>query len=284
MQDFSVLLSVYRKERPEWMREALESVFRQTARPAEVVLVEDGPLTPELDAVIAEFRQKYTELKSVRLPVNGGLGRALNEGLRHCTHSLVARMDTDDVCKPQRFERQLQVFEQMPETDICSAWIEEFEEDKEHITSRRLLPEWHEDIVKYAKKRCPVNHVAVMFRRDKVLALGGYQGFPEDYLLWVRMIMDGQRFYNIQESLLWVRFSPDVIKRRGGWSYAKDDIRAQINFHKAGFISTIELWRNVTIRSVVRLMPNQLRVMFYKHLLRNEGQKATGNGNKRTKI
>lgn len=269
MQDFSVLLSVYRKERPEWMREALESVFEQTARPAEVVLVEDGPLTPELYAVIEELRREHAELKSVRLPVNGGLGRALNEGLRHCSYNLVARMDTDDVCKPQRFERQLQVFEQMPETDICSAWIEEFEEDREHITSRRLLPERHEDIVKYAKKRCPVNHVAVMYRRDKVLALGGYQGFPEDYLLWIRMIMNGQRFYNIQESLLWVRFSPDVVKRRGGWNYAKRDFRAQMFFYKAGFISKTELLYNVIVRSVVRLMPNRIRIIVYKHLLRN---------------
>ncbi len=268
MTNFSVLLSVYRKERASWLRESLESVFGQTVRPSEVVLVEDGPLTAELDAVVGEFVRREPCLKVVKLSVNGGLGAALNEGLKHCTHELVARMDTDDICKPNRFERQLAVFSEHPEVDICSAWIDEFETDKEHVTSRRLLPERHEDIVRYAKSRCPVNHVAVVYKKSVVLGLGGYQGFPEDYYLWVRMIMNGCRFYNVQESLLWVRFSTDVLRRRGGWSYAKDDLRAQWNFRKAGFLSWPEFLRNAAIRGVVRLMPNGVRTFIYKHLLR----------------
>ena len=268
MQKFSVLLSVYKKERPEWLRESLASVFRQTAMPAEVVLVQDGPLTEELEAVIREYATAHPELKVVPLEKNVGLGRALNAGLRHCSHELVARMDTDDICKPWRFERQLRVFEEMPGTDISSAWIDEFETDKEHIVSQRKLPEKHEDIVRYAKKRCPVNHVAVMYRRDKVLALGGYQGFPEDYLLWIRMIMDGWTFYNIPESLLWVRFSPEVIKRRGGWKYAKQDILAQWNFHKMGFTNWRELTWNVIVRGIVRMIPNTMRTWIYRHLIR----------------
>ena len=270
-EKFSVLLSVYRKERPEWFRESLESVFGQTVRPAEVVLVADGPLTAALAAVVDEFTRRETTLRVVRLPENGGLGHALNEGLRHCSYELVARMDTDDVCKPWRFERQLAVFRQHPEVDICSAWIDEFTVDREHVTSRRLLPETHEEIARYAKKRCPVNHVAVMYRRSKVLGLGGYQGFPEDYYLWVRMLMHGCRFYNVQESLVWVRFSPDVLKRRGGWRYAKDDVRAQWRFWRAGFLTLPELGRNVAVRTAVRLMPNGLRTWVYRHLLRREG-------------
>ena len=270
-EKFSVLLSVYRKERPEWFRESLESVFGQTVRPAEVVLVADGPLTPELDAVIAEFARREATLRVVRLPVNGGLGHALNEGLRHCSYELVARMDTDDVCKPWRFERQLTVFAEHPEVDICSAWIDEFTVDREHVTSRRLLPETHEEIALYAKKRCPVNHVAVMYKRSVVLGLGGYQGFPEDYYLWVRMLLKGCRFYNVQESLVWVRFSPEVLKRRGGWRYAKDDVRAQWRFWRAGFLTVPELARNVAVRAAVRLMPNGLRTWVYRRLLRREG-------------
>lgn len=270
-EKFSVLLSVYRKERPEWFRESLESVFGQTVRPAEVVLVADGPLTPELDAVIAEFARRETTLRVVRLPVNGGLGHALNEGLRHCSYELVARMDTDDVCKPWRFERQLTVFAEHPEVDICSAWIDEFTVDKEHVTSQRRLPELHDDIARYARKRCPVNHPSVMYKRSVVLGLGGYQGFPEDYYLWVRMLMHGCRFYNVQESLLWFRFPADVLKRRGGWRYAKDDVRAQWRFWRAGFLTLPELGRNVAVRTAVRLMPNGLRTWVYRHLLRREG-------------
>lgn len=272
MQDFSVLLSVYRKERPEWMREALESVFEQTARPAEVVLVEDGPLTPELYDVIDELRREHAELKSVRLPVNGGLGRALNEGLRHCSYNLVARMDTDDVCKPQRFERQLQVFEQMPETDICSAWIEEFETDIEHITTIRCTPETSEEIYEFGKQRNPVNHMTAMFRKNAVIECGGYQDYPlfEDYYLWVRMLVGGYQFHTIQEALVNVRADSSMIARRGGWKYALTEIRLQFLFFGLHYISFGTFLHNIAIRFFTRIMPHRLRAWIYrKHLRTN---------------
>lgn len=262
-------MSVYYRERPEFLRSALQSVFEQTLPPTEVMLVEDGPLTPALDRVVAEFTATHAELKTIRLPKNAGLGNALNEGLKHCSHELVARMDSDDICKPFRFERQLQFFDEHPETDICSAWIDEFENDKDHVISRRCLPERHEDIMHYAKTRCPMNHVTVVYRKSKVLELGGYHGFPEDYFLWVRMLMSGCRFHNIQESLVWMRFDADVVKRRGGWKYAKDDMHMQWKFYKTGFLTLPELIKNVMVRLTVRLMPNRLRVWVYGHLLRN---------------
>ncbi len=265
---FSVLMSVYRREQSSFFSESLASVFKQTVPPDEVVLVKDGPLTIELEEVIACFVAEHPELKVVPLPVNVGLGRALNEGLKHCSHELVARMDTDDVCKPDRFEKQLQVFEIHPDVDVCSTWIDEFENEITNIRSQRRLPELHTDILRYAKGRCPVNHPTVMYRKSKVLAVGGYQGFPEDSYLWVKMLLAGSVFYNIQASLLWFRFSPDVLKRRGGWRYAKEDIRAQWSFYKVGFLTLPELLKNVLIRGTVRLMPNGLRVWTYKHLLR----------------
>lgn len=265
---FSVLMSVYRREQPSFLSDSLASVFKQTVPPDEVVLVKDGPLTVELEEVIACFVAEHPELKVVPLPVNVGLGRALNEGLKHCSHELVARMDTDDICKPDRFEKQLAVFAENPQLDLCSAWIDEFEEDKSRITSVKRLPEHHEQILLYAKQRCPVNHVTVMYKRSRVLSLGGYHGFPEDYYLWVKMLLNNFLFYNIQESLVWVRFSSDVLKRRGGWRYAKEDIRAQWSFYKVGFLTLPELLKNVLIRGTVRLMPNGLRVWTYKHLLR----------------
>lgn len=261
-------MSVYRREQSSFFSESLASVFKQTVPPDEVVLVKDGPLTIELEEVIACFVAEHPELKVVPLPVNVGLGRALNEGLKHCSHELVARMDTDDVCKPDRFEKQLQVFEIHPDVDVCSTWIDEFENEITNIRSQRRLPELHTDILRYAKGRCPVNHPTVMYRKSKVLAVGGYQGFPEDSYLWVKMLLAGSVFYNIQASLLWFRFSPDVLKRRGGWRYAKEDIRAQWSFYKVGFLTLPELLKNVLIRGTVRLMPNGLRVWTYKHLLR----------------
>lgn len=266
MFPFSVLLSIYYKESPLFLVQSLDSIFEQTVRANEVILVEDGPLTPQLYAIIEKYAQEYQELKIVRLPKNVGLGNALNEGLKHCSFELVARMDTDDICKPYRFERQLKIFETMPQIDVCSSWVDEFIENKENIVSQRRLPEWQEEIFHYAKGRCPVNHPAVMYKRKKVIEVGGYQGFPEDSYLWVKMLLRGDQFYNIQESLLWFRFSPDVVKRRGGLKYAMDDLKAQWNFYQLGFLSKTELIKYSFIRCGVRLLPNSLRIKFYQFL------------------
>ena len=268
MQKFSVLMSVYHKERPAFLCAALDSVFSQTVLPTEVILVEDGPLTPELDGIIKTYVAKHPELKTVPLKQNLGLGRALNEGLQFCSYDLVARMDTDDICKPERFEKQLKVFAEHPEIDICGSWIDEFIDDVQHIENQRRLPEYHEDIYQYAKGRCPVNHPTVMYRKSKVQTVGGYQGFPEDSNLWVKMLMAGCKFYNIQQSLLWFRVSRDLYKRRGGWKYAKMDIQSQWQFYRYGFISMPIFIKNTLIRTSVRLMPNQLRSWIYKSLLR----------------
>ena len=196
---FSVLLSLYHKESPLFLRQSLTSIFTQTLLPIEVVLVEDGPLTDELYAVIKEFTSQHPELKVISLPTNRGLGKALNEGLKHCSYDLVARMDTDDIAKPDRFEKQLAIFLEHPEIDVVGAWIDEFEGEVSNVLSMRKVPEQHENILRFAKGRCPVNHPVVMFRKSAVLKAGGYKHFPlfEDYYLWVRMLMNGARFYNI---------------------------------------------------------------------------------------
>lgn len=270
MENFSVLLSLYYKETDSFLRESLDSVFNQTRIPNEIILVEDGPLTPELYATVEFYANKYPQIKVVPLEKNGGLGAALNEGLKHCTNELVARMDTDDICKPYRFERQLKEFELNPKLDVCGSWIDEFIDDIHHVKSQRRLPEKHEDIFKYAKGRCPVNHPTVMYKKSKVLAVNGYQGFPEDIHLWVKMLMNNCQFYNIQESLLWFRTSPDLYKRRGGWKYAKQDANAQWSFYKYGFISFPTFIKNTLIRCSVRIMPNQLRAWIYNTLLRKK--------------
>ena len=161
MQDFSVLLSVYGGEKGEFLRRSLASVFAQTVRAQEVVLVEDGPLTEDLYRVVEEFCARQPELKVVPLPRNGGLGRALNEGLKHCSFDIVARMDTDDICRPDRFEKQLRVLREYPDVAVVSAWIDEFVDDPEHVVSTRRLPETPEELYEYGKSRCPVNHPVV---------------------------------------------------------------------------------------------------------------------------
>ena len=267
---FSVLLSLYIKENPVFFRQSLDSLLHQTLLPDEVVLVEDGPLTPELEQIVSDYSSRYPILKVVPLPQNQGLGKALNEGIKYCSYELIARMDTDDVAKPDRFQKQVEVFEKHPEIDVCGAWIDEFEGDIDKIISTRKLPEWHNDIAAYAKKRNPINHPVVMFKKSAVVKAGSYQHFPlfEDYYLWVRMLMNGAKFYNIQESLLWFRFSPEMFKRRGGWGYAMKELKFQKTLRRMGFISTPIYLKNVAIRLTTRIIPNSWRSFIYKKLLR----------------
>lgn len=270
LMDFSVLISVYRKERPESFRQALESVFSQTLRAAQVVLVKDGILTPELETVVEDFLQ-FPELEVVTLLQHGGLGNALNEGLKHCRYSLVARMDADDISKPDRFEKQVGFLKRHPEIVLVGSWVEEFEGDKTNVISIRKVPETSEEIYKYCKNRCPVNHPTVMFRKEAVMAVGGYltMYFPEDYFLWVKMLNNGSKFYNLQESLLYFRYSPETIKKRSGWKYAIGEIHIQKMIFDLGFISFPLFIKNSMIRFVARIIPLTLRMWVYARLLRS---------------
>lgn len=267
---FSVLMSLYAKERPEFLRESLNSVFSQTLKVDEVILVEDGPLTPELDAVVEKYQAVHPTLRVIKLPVNGGLGRALNEGLKHCSNELVARMDTDDICFPDRFEKQVKFMTIHQKVDIISAWIEEFEGNVSNVKSIKKLPETHEELSSYIKSRSPLNHPAVMFRKSAVERAGGYKHFPlfEDYYLWARMFVNGARFANIQEPLLHFRTSPEMFRRRGGWRYARDCTKFQFELHRLGLISSFSALKSSIIRGGVYLMPNKVRAWIYTKLLR----------------
>ena len=267
---FSVLLSLYYKESSLNLRQSLDSIFYQSLLPTEVVLVEDGPLTNELYQIVAEYSQVYPELKVIPLPQNVGLGNALNEGLKHCSNDIVARMDTDDVAKTNRFELQMKVFEEHPEYDVVGAWIDEFEDSISNVISTRKLPENHDEIYKYAQKRNPINHPVVMFRKTAVEAAGGYKHFPlfEDYYLWVRMLLNGARFYNIQESLLFFRFSQDMFKRRGGFAYACTEAKFLWHIYRLGMVGLGMTCVNIPLRFFTRIIPNQLRSWMYKKILR----------------
>lgn len=267
---FSVLLSVYYKESYSAFCKSLDSIFTQTTCPDEVILVEDGLLGSDLNDIISEYSAKYPTLKIIPLPTNQGLGKALNEGLKHCSYDIVARMDTDDIAKPDRFEKQLAVFEKYSDIDVVGAWIDEFEDDISDVKSVRKLPELPDDIRQFAKRRNPINHPVVMFRKSAVLAAGGYQHFPlfEDYYLWIRMLMNGAKFYNIQESLLYFRFSPEMFKRRGGWRYVISELHFLQKMRQMHFISFSEFMQNLFVRFSIRLIPNYLRAIIYTKLIR----------------
>ena len=182
MQNYSVLMSVYYKEKPEYLKQAIESIQTQTIPTNDFVLVCDGTLTSELDALIDSKQQEIGEILNViRLAKNGGLGNALNEGIKHCKNEFVARMDSDDIAYPDRCEKQIAVFNEHPEVSICSGIVEEFTTDPSVIDARRVPPETNDEIVEFSKKRCPFNHPCVMYKRSAVEAVGSYQDFYLQY-------------------------------------------------------------------------------------------------------
>lgn len=269
MECFSVLISIYKNDCSSQVKSSLESLLNQSHPPQEIVLVEDGELNPELQILIDTYRDN-NKFIIIRLNKNVGLGKALNEGLRHCTYDLVARMDADDICRPDRFLKQVEFMQTHPDIDICSSWVDEFVGDISNVVSTRKVPATHDEIADFMKSRNPLNHPAVMFRKSAVERAGGYRHFPlfEDWYLWARMMVNGCKFANIQESLLYFRTSPDMFRRRGGWRYAKDSARFQWTLHKLGLTSAVQAIKASIIRGGVYVMPNKIRELIYKKLLR----------------
>lgn len=273
-KEYSVLMPVYHKERPEYLKQAIESIQVQSLSTNDFVLVCDGPLNDELDAVIQTKQLEMGEnLNVVRLAKNGGLGNVLNEGIKHCKNELVARMDSDDIAYPDRCEKQIAVFNTHSEVSICSGIVEEFTTDPNTVDTRRVPPETNAEIIEFAKKRNPFNHPCVMYKKSAVKAVGSYQDFYllEDYYLWLRILMAGYQGYNIQEPLLHMRAGSDMYKRRAGWKYAKTQAKLFKFMKQQGFIGNGQYIKSCVIRSGSALAPNWLRKFMFERVLRDAG-------------
>ncbi|MFV0553807.1 MAG: glycosyltransferase [Mangrovibacterium sp.] len=266
--NFSVLISVYYKENPDFLKLALESIWdNQTLKPSEIVLIKDGPLTEQLDAVIEEFKQDKP-VKIVVLEKNVGLGSALAIGVEQCSNELVCRMDSDDIADQHRFEKQIGYLNFHPEVALLSANIAEFNDTPDSIVSHRKVPTSYDDILSFAKKRNPMNHMAVVFKKSAVLDAGNYQPFQgyEDYFLWVRILAKGYRAANLNENLVLARTGNNMIARRQGLKFFKEELRLQKEFMKLNFIGCPEYVRNILLRALPRLMPIVALKLIYKNL------------------
>lgn len=259
MKDFSVLISIYKKENPIWFREALDSIFAQTLQPYEIVLVEDGSLTPELYEVIDEYQRLHPIFNIVKNEKNLGLGLALRKGVEASKTELLMRMDTDDIIPPYRFEHQMKKIEEG--YDVVSCWSQLFMGAFDNVISVKTRPENHEDIVKLAHRRSPICHAGTLFRKSALLKAGNYHHCKlyEDYHLVARLIMSGAKFYNMQEVLYYVRTTPEQMNRRSGLDYLKTELSFFKEFKKMGFFTTKDYLLNSSVRIVVRLMPNVVR-------------------------
>lgn len=270
MNNYSVLMSVYSKEKPQYLKESIESILNQTVLTDDFVIVCDGPLTQALDDVIKQYTEKYPDvIRVIRLKNNEGLGRALNRGMKECKNEVIARMDSDDISFPDRCRLELEAINQG--YDIVSGSVLEFAEKIENIISERKLPEHCKDIYIYAKRRCPFNHPCVMYRKEAVLKAGGYQHFFcfEDYYLWVRMIKNAVKCYNLQNPVLYMRAGTDMYKRRGGYNYLLSMWRFRTYLLKTGFCGLHDWIITVFGQTLICIIPARLREFVYKIFLRS---------------
>ncbi len=265
---FSVLIPVYNKENPEFLFAALNSIWAdQILKPSEIVIVKDGPLTKELDEVIESF-SKLAPTKCISLDKNYGLGIALAKGVEACSNDVIARMDSDDIAVSGRFLKQFEFLKSNTDIALLSSNIVEFHETPDLISGTRKVPHEYEDILKFAKKRNPMNHMAVIFRKSAVLDAGNYQPFHgyEDYFLWVRMLIKGYRAASLEDNLVYARIGNNMIARRQGTKFFKEELRLQRELKRMNFINKTEYWQNIILRGLPRLLPVFLLRIIYKTL------------------
>lgn len=271
LSNFSVLMSVYEKEIPEYFDNAIKSIINQTHPPTEIVIVKDGQISEDLEAVISNNLLLYADLfKIVSLKKNMGLGIALNEGLKACSHEIIARMDTDDIALPKRFEKQVVYLQTNTDIAVVGTSMEEFNALPGDLKKIRQLPPSYRELLVWAKFRNPLNHPSVMFRKSILKSVGAYQNLLlfEDYFLWLTLLKRGYKIANISECLLYFRTNPKMIERRHGLNYAKKELRFLRASYDLNFINLIEFIGLIVLRIPLRLIPKQMLNAIYKLFLR----------------
>lgn len=270
--NYSVLMSVYFKDNSEWLRESIDSMLNQTIPTDDFVIIKDGKLTKELDEVIEEYCQKYSDIFNIiELEENLGLGPALAVGVNACKNEIIARMDSDDISVKNRIEKEISIMLKK-NIDMVGCNIAEFTGNIENVRAYRILPEKNDDIIKFAKRRNPFGHPSMLLKKSKILEAGNYREYHlcEDYDMWIRMFEVDAKAYNIQENLVYMRVSDDFYKRRGGFKYLKDILKFKTEQYNKGFFSMKDYYISSLASIVTCLAPNKLREYIYKFILRKK--------------
>lgn len=272
-KEISVLMSVYKNDVPEYLRESLESLINQTYKAKEIIIVVDGPISNELNAILDEYKEKYDYIKIHRLEKNMGLGIAMNEGTKFCSCDYIARMDSDDICELNRFEKQIEALNSDEGISVVSANCKEFINEDKSKFCFKLLPEKHEEIVEFLKSRCPICHPTLLLKKDILIKCGGYQDwfYAEDWFLCVRLYLAGAKFYNVQESLVNVRLNQDTYNRRSGLKYYKSIKNLLKYMYKHKIIGFFKYTKEKIKRFVGHvLVPKKLKNKLYMKFMRSK--------------
>ncbi len=268
---FSVLICVYAKEKAEYFVDAIESVLHQTYLPTEIVIIEDGILPSKLEKVIKKYEKKDI-VKVYRFKENRGLGTAINEGIKRCTYQYIAKVDSDDICLVNRFEKQIQYLKLNPQTDMLGGQMQEFENNLQNKKKKRIVPIENKQIKKYNRYRCAMNNPTIIFKKDIIKEIGWYNENiynMEDYDMLIRLISKGYILHNLPDVIVYAR-TEGMYKRRGGKAYLKSIVTTQKLMLKEKLIGRGLCIFNIITKGLVALMPIQCRKYIYENLLRKE--------------
>lgn len=267
---YSVLMTVYKTDNPLYLAQSLDSMINQTISPDEIVLVKDGPIPDEIQKIIDARCSYGIPVLQIQLPYNVGLGLALNEGIKACRNELIARMDADDISFPQRCEMELKAFAEDPELDIIGCPVLEFVGDVVNIVGSRKVPESHEEIYKFCRRRDPFNHPSVMYKKSVLQKVGCYHDLRknQDTDLWIRLLKSGARAKNLSTSFLYFRFDNNTYKKRRNWENTKLLIKIRYDAWRNSFCSFFDLIVVFTAQIGIFIMPAVFQKFIYKVFLR----------------
>ena len=267
---FSVLMSVYKNDKTEYVKTAINSVLNQTLKPDQYVIMIDGPIDDDLKNLLLKYKKKNDIIELHFREENKGLGITLNEGLNYCKYEYVARMDSDDEATQDRFEKQIYFLQLNPDIDVVGCNMYEYDDTMTEVLSRKIVPETIDEIRNYVKFRNPFNHPTVIFKKEKIIAAGSYENYLlfEDYYLWAKLIKNNCKMHNLQDYLYKFRGGSSLYYRRGGISYIRKMIYFEKGLLNLGIINKITYLKNIFKRSIGALIPNKIRGYLYKKILR----------------
>ena len=268
--DISVLMSVYYKERPENLNKAIDSIINQTYMPKQIVIIKDGRLTKELDVIINKYKSEFPKLIDVyELKENQGLGCALNFGMEKCKYDYIARMDSDDISREDRFEKQVKYLKENCNIDILGGYIQEYNYNMTKKIAIRKVPKNTESIYKEMKRQCPFNHSTVIYKKSSVQAAGKYKNCKmEDYHLWIKMYVKNMEMANLEDILVDYRTSYETYKRRTGINYIKEMVKIEKELLDNDIINKLQYIKNILCRGLIAFLPAKIKMLIYPKIIR----------------
>ena len=267
---FSATIGCYKNDSPDDFETAFLSIVNQTVKPNEIIITVDGPIPEKLEEKVLQFERDFQAV-ILRSEQNNGLGMAHALAVSNAKYDYIAIMDADDISVPDRFEKQLAYIAKHPEVDVIGGQIEEFIGNTDNVVGKRVVPQDDHMVKRYLRKRCPFNHMTILMNSHMVKKAGNYQDwhYNEDYFLYCRMLLNDATFYNLPDTLVYVRVGEDMYKRRGGWKYFKSEAKLQRWMFTHEITCFPRYCINVLIRFCVQvLMPNRLRSFIFQKLFR----------------